>query len=108
MTCTGCEQHIDVALISIGAKHIETSFQGGESVFELPDGVNPEYVREAIKKANYQPEEIEEVSLKDLENFEFDNKDDYDLIIIGSGGARSEERRVGKGWKNRMRGMRER
>ena len=87
MTCTGCEQHIDTALNGIGAKNIETIFQRGESVFELPDDINAESVRQAIKQANYQPEEIEEISLLDLKSFELDNKDDYDLLIIGSGGA---------------------
>ena len=87
MTCTGCEQHIDAALTSIGAKDIETSFQRGESVFELPNDVYVESVRQAIKQAKYQPEAIEEISLQDLKNFELDNKDDYDLLIIGSGGA---------------------
>ncbi|WP_373892955.1 mercury(II) reductase [Virgibacillus sp. CBA3643] len=87
MTCTGCEQHIDAALTSIGAKNIESSFQFGESVFELPDDVNAENIRQEIQQANYQPEEIEEISLQDLKNVELDNKDDYDLLIIGSGGA---------------------
>lgn len=87
MTCTGCEQHIDTALNGIGAKNIETIFQRGESVFELPDDINAESVRQAIKQANYQPEEIEEISLLDLKSFELHNKDDYDLLIIGSGGA---------------------
>ncbi|MCA1203334.1 mercury(II) reductase [Priestia flexa] len=87
MTCTGCEQHIDAALTSIGAKNIETSFRRGESVLELPDEVNAENVEQAIQQANYQPEEIEEFSLQDLINIELDNKDDYDLLIIGSGGA---------------------
>lgn len=87
MTCTGCEQHIDAALISIGAKNIETSFQSGESVFELPEDVNTKNLRQAIKQANYQTEEIEEVLLQDLKNFELDNNDEYDLLIIGSGGA---------------------
>lgn len=84
MTCTGCEQHIDTALTNIGAKNIETSFQRGESVFEVPDNVNTESVRQAINQANYQPEEI---SLQKLKNIELDNKSDYDLLIIGSGGA---------------------
>src|SRR5699024_4776844 len=87
MTCTGCEQQIDTALNGIGAKNIETIFQRGESVFELPDDINAESVRQAIKQANYQPEEIEEISLLDLKSFELHNKDDYDLLIIGSGGA---------------------
>ena len=87
MTCTGCEQHIDAALTSIGATNIETSFQRGESVFEIPEDVNAENLGQAIKQANYQIEDIEEISVQKLKNIELDNKSDYDLLIIGSGGA---------------------
>ena len=87
MTCTGCEQHIDAALTSIGATNIETSFQRGESVFEIPEDVNAENLGQAIKQTNYQIEDIEEISVQKLKNIEIDNKSDYDLLIIGSGGA---------------------
>lgn len=87
MTCTGCEQHIDAALTSIGATNIQTSFQRGESVFEIPEDVNAENLGQAIKQANYQIEDIEEISVQKLKNIEIDNKSDYDLLIIGSGGA---------------------
>ena len=87
MTCTGCEQHIDAALTRIGATNIETSFQRGESVFEIPEDVNAENIGQAIKQANYQIEDIEEISVQKLKNIEIDNKSDYDLLIIGSGGA---------------------
>ncbi|WP_217282435.1 mercury(II) reductase [Sediminibacillus sp. JSM 1682029] len=87
MTCTGCEQHIDAALNNIGALNIETSFRRGESVFEIPDDVNAENVRQAIKQAKYQPEDIEDISTQKLKDTELDIKSDYDLLIIGSGGA---------------------
>src|SRR5690625_2244961 len=87
MTCTRCEQHIDTALTSIGAKNIETSFQRGESVFELPDGINAESVKQAIKQTKYKVVEIDEVSSQKSEHIELDNKNEYDLLIIGSGGA---------------------
>nr|WP_040980521.1 MULTISPECIES: mercury(II) reductase [Oceanobacillus] len=87
MTCTGCEQHIDAVLTSIGGKNIETSFRRGESVFELPNGINAEKVRQAIKQANYQTVEVDEISSQKPKNIELDNKNDYDLLIIGSGGA---------------------
>ncbi|WP_213087501.1 mercury(II) reductase [Heyndrickxia sporothermodurans] len=87
MTCTGCEQHIDAALTNIGALNIETSFRRGESVFEIPDDVNAENVRQAIKQAKYQPEDIEDISTQKLKDIELDIKSDYDLLIIGSGGA---------------------
>lgn len=85
MTCNGCEQHIDAALTSIGAKNIETSFRRSESVFDLPDDINAEQVELAITQAKYQPEYVNEIS--STKNVVLDQKDDYDLLIIGSGGA---------------------
>lgn len=86
MTCTGCEQHLDATLTNIGAKNIETSFRRGESIFELPNDINAEQVELAITQAKYKSEYIEEISsTKDLELDH--HKDDYDLLIIGSGGA---------------------
>ncbi|MFS0644540.1 mercury(II) reductase [Siminovitchia sp. 179-K 8D1 HS] len=85
MTCTGCEQHIDLALTSIGAKNIEASFHQGEVVFELPNDVGVERVKKAIDEAKYLPGEIEEIPTQ--ENMVLGDKGDYDLLIIGSGGA---------------------
>ncbi|WP_408057176.1 mercury(II) reductase [Ureibacillus acetophenoni] len=85
MTCTGCEQHIDAALNSVGAKNIETSFRRGESVFELPNEINVEQAELAITQAKYTSEYVEEIS--STKNVVLDHKDDYDLLIIGSGGA---------------------
>ena len=42
MTCSGCEQHVAVALENMGAKAIEVDFRRGEAVFELPDDVKVE------------------------------------------------------------------
>src|SRR5699024_8102276 len=69
----------------IGAKNIESNFRRGEAVFELPDDIEVESAIKAIDEANYQAGEIEEVS--SLENVALINEDDYDLLIIGSGGA---------------------
>lgn len=87
MSCSGCEQHINIALTSIGAKNIETSFRCGVSVFELPNDVNVDKVKMVITQAKYQPKDIEEISLQ--KNVELDHKAGYDLLIIGSGGAAS-------------------
>src|SRR5699024_9326601 len=82
-----CEQHIDTVLTSIGGKNIETNFQRGESVFELPDGINAEKVKQAIKQAKYQAVEIDEISTQKPKDIELDNKKSYDLLVMGSGGA---------------------
>lgn len=85
MTCTGCEEHVAGALENEGAKNIEASFQRGEAVFELPDDITIENAKKAIDEANYQPGEIEKVPSPD--NVALGNEGDYDLLIIGSGGA---------------------
>ena len=54
MTCTGCEEHVAVALENIGAKNIEASFRRGEAVFELPDDIGVESAKKAINEAKYQ------------------------------------------------------
>ncbi|MCY9669544.1 mercury(II) reductase [Paenibacillus alginolyticus] len=85
MTCTGCEEHVTTALEGIGARNIEASFRQGEATLELPDDINIETAKQAINEAKYQS--------GDAEVIEFPEKpvlgggDNYDLLIIGSGGA---------------------
>ncbi len=86
MTCTGCEEHVAVALENIGAKNIEASFRRGEAVFELPEDIGVETAKKAINEAKYHPGEMEELT-SSRENVMADNDSDYDLLIIGSGGA---------------------
>src|SRR5690606_9627886 len=50
-----------------------------------PDDINAEQVELAIKQAKYQPEYLEEIL--STKNVVLDHKNDYDLLIIGSGGA---------------------
>lgn len=85
MTCTGCEEHVAESLEKIGAENIEASFFHGEAVFELADDIGVESAIKAIHEANYQPGEIEKVSSE--EKVVLGNEGDYDLLIIGSGGA---------------------
>lgn len=85
MTCTGCEEHVAVALENIGAKNIKANFSRGEAVFELPDDKEIETAKRAINEAKYQPGEIEEVLSQ--KNVVLGNEGDYDLLIIGSGGS---------------------
>jgi len=85
MTCTGCEEHVAKALEEIGAENIEASFHHGEAVFELQDDIGAESAIQAIREAKYQPGEIVKVSSE--EKVILGNEGDYDLLIIGSGGA---------------------
>lgn len=83
MTCTGCEEHVALALENIGAKNIEVSFRRGEAIFELPNDVKVETAKRAITEAKYEPGEVKEVQSQGT----LGDEGDYDLLIIGSGGA---------------------
>ncbi|MFR8906283.1 MAG: mercury(II) reductase [Enterococcus faecium] len=85
MTCTGCEKHIEKALESMGALNAKADFSQSEAVFQLPDDYAIENAIEAVKKINYQPEEVEKLPVQ--KRVMTNNKEDYDFLIIGSGGA---------------------
>ncbi len=85
MTCTGCEKHIEKVLESMGALNAKADFSQSEAVFQLPDDYAIENAIEAVKKINYQPEEVEKLPVQ--KRVMTNNKEDYDLLIIGSGGA---------------------
>lgn len=87
MTCTGCEEHVAVALENMGAKEIEVDFRREEAVFELPNEVEVEIAKKAISDAEYQPGETEEVQQQETVQLGDEGDYDYDYIIIGSGGA---------------------
>ncbi|WP_262173250.1 mercury(II) reductase [Saccharococcus sp. Marseille-Q5394] len=87
MTCTGCEEHVAVALENMGAKEIEVDFRREEAVFELPNDVEVEIAKKAISDAEYQPGETEEVQHQETVQLGDKGDYDYDYIIIGSGGA---------------------
>src|SRR5699024_179843 len=85
MTCTGCEEHVAVALENMGASGIEVDYHRGDAVFELPNGQGVETATKAIAEANYQPGKIEEVQSKEL--VQLGDEVDYDYIIIGTDGV---------------------
>lgn len=85
MTCTGCEEHVAVALENMGARGIEVDFRRGEAVFELPNGLEVDTAKKAIAEAKYQPGKTEEVQSQEM--IQLGDEGDYDYIIIGSGGA---------------------
>src|SRR5699024_9051398 len=85
MSSTGCEKDVESALESIGAKNTEANFHGVAVVFELHNRIEIESATRAINEANYQTVEIAE--LLQRENVVLGTKGNYDLLIIGSGGA---------------------
>lgn len=84
MTCTGCEEHVTEALEQAGAKDVSADFRRGEAIFELSDD-QIEKAKQNISAAGYQPGEEE--SQPSENSVDFNRDGDYDLLIIGSGGA---------------------
>jgi len=85
MTCSGCEEHVARALENIGAVNIEASFRRKEAVFKLQDHVEIETAKKAINETKYQSGNAE--VLESLGVPVLGDEDDYDLLIVGSGGA---------------------
>jgi len=85
MSCSACEGHIVDALEKINAINIQANVQLEEVVFELPDDKTVEQAKREIEEANYQPGEIEEISVQKIVDLE--DEADFDLLIIGSGSA---------------------
>lgn len=84
MTCKGCEKQVTEALQSIEAKNVDTSFSRGETTFEIDEN-KIKKIKEAISKSGYQPGD-EEIIKRERDNFpSLDGE--YDLLLIGSGGA---------------------
>jgi len=87
MTCAGCEKRVERALSSIGAKNVEANFRRGEAVFELPEPIGIEQAKEAVHKAHYKAGEAEAVHQQKGSAIRDEGGEDYDFIVIGSGGA---------------------
>lgn len=99
MTCTGCEEHVTEALVRVGAQDVRADFRRGEARLRLPAGFDPEQLREAVRRAGYEPGELEfqdpegesvrqpvhraGLPVRDIQG----KGDPYDLVIIGSGAA---------------------
>ncbi|MFD1036934.1 mercury(II) reductase [Virgibacillus byunsanensis] len=85
MTCTGCEEHVTEALKNAGAKNPEADFRRGQATFEISKD-QLEHAKNAVNESGYH---AGDVTVKSEEKgLAFHNKDDeYDLFIIGSGGA---------------------
>lgn len=85
MTCDGCEDHVINALNSIGAKNVTASFRKGEATFQVEEKSDIEKAKKAIADTGYMPGEAEIISSE--RKPELSQEGDYDLLIIGSGGA---------------------
>jgi mercuric reductase len=85
MTCTSCEEHVVKALEEAGAKSVTASFRRGEADFKVTEGSDLSVFTGAIEETGYEPGEIEALSSGQAVNL--GQEGDYDLLIIGSGGA---------------------
>lgn len=88
MTCDDCERHVSHALKSVGAENISASFRRNEATFELADLNRLDDAKQAIVDTGYQPGDATIVSdLQRGRDIEKSGNYDFDLLIIGSGGA---------------------
>lgn len=87
MTCTGCEDHVQEALHSVGAENIEANFRRGEATFDIHDETSIETAKHAIAETGYKPGDAEVLNRLKCESTSNTGQCDYDLLIIGSGGA---------------------
>lgn len=88
MTCNDCERHVSHALQSVGADKIFASFRRNEATFELDDLNRLNEAKRAIVDTGYQPGDA--TILSDHQQgkvIEMGGNYDFDLLIIGSGGA---------------------
>ncbi|MFD2761778.1 MULTISPECIES: mercury(II) reductase [Bacillaceae] len=84
MTCTGCEEHVTEALEQAGAKNVSANFRRGEAIFQLSEDWIDQ-AKQNIEETGYHPDEEE---IQTTGSFvAFDRDGDYDLLIVGSGGA---------------------
>ncbi|WP_269148836.1 mercury(II) reductase [Kyrpidia spormannii] len=88
MTCTGCAEHVHKALDSAGAERISVNFRRGEAIFEVDDAPGIEAAKRAVTEIGYEPGDAEILN-RMASGSELDGTggDEYDLLIIGSGGA---------------------
>lgn len=87
MTCPRCEEAVSRALEGAGARGVRADFRRGEAVFEEPEGVDGEGLREAVRGAGYEPRSLEAVGREGSLGRTGGGGADYDLAIIGSGSA---------------------
>ncbi|TFB18500.1 mercury(II) reductase [Filobacillus milosensis] len=87
MTCTGCEEHVIEALNKAGAKNAEADFRRGEATFKIGEN-KLNAAKEAVRGTGYKPgNEAIIYDEKDRKKSTEQHDGEYDLIIIGSGGA---------------------
>ncbi|AQQ53221.1 mercury(II) reductase [Planococcus lenghuensis] len=85
MTCTDCENQVTDALESQGAENAKADFRRGQATFRIEED-RLKAAKQAIDEAGYVAGEAE-VETGEPTAFSGNPSADYDLLIIGSGGA---------------------
>ena len=86
MTCRHCETALADALREAGAKVLRVDYQAGEALVEVPAGTDTRPLTEAVAEAGYRPGAVELIPEARVRQVQ-DAGADYDLAIIGWGGA---------------------
>lgn len=88
MTCTECEHHIESALASVGATQVKADFRRGEVFFGTGDETSLNGLFQSVKDAGYIPTGVVTIETSAVDtHFKPNTNMEYDLVIIGSGGA---------------------
>jgi mercuric reductase len=93
MSCADCEVHVSRALAGAGASEVQADHRRGEAHFRVPQAVDAAALRAAVEAAGYRPLALEPEGDGDgipgLGPARGHGRGDgeYDLAIIGSGGA---------------------
>ncbi len=86
MTCTSCEEHVATALQGVGAQDVVVHFRRDEATFDLSDAGLLALAKRAVQDAGYRPGDAVFVARgTPLQGAQGGH--DFDLLIIGSGGA---------------------
>lgn len=83
MTCAACAQHVEQALTDAGARDVRVDWQLGRATVDADGVANAELVR-ALDDTSYRVQRIIEAERDDAIDAA---RYDYDLAIVGSGGA---------------------
>lgn len=108
MTCAHCDQSVSEALEEAGALDVQANFRRGEAIFKLPALMgDPKGLVDAVRDAGYQPGAITTIIPIDNTRKEISTREqgsaspastaehvresypeaEYDMAVIGSGGA---------------------
>lgn len=85
MTCDHCETSVTAALRAAGATNAMADFRRGHARADF-DG-SPAILVDAVREAGYTPGAIETDAVEEASSIASDAPGQYDLAIVGSGGA---------------------